>query len=280
VTLPAPAALPPGSVDVEARGALAASGAFARHSAAILSVEVRKMLRDPTDLLTRAVQPLLWLLVFGQVFTRTRAIPTGQLSYIEFMAPGVLAQSVLFTAIFYGIGVIWERDLGVVHKLLVSPSYRSSLVFGKAMAAGIRTASQAVIIVVLAVVMGVRVRFDPLSLLGLVCAVMLGGALFATFSLVIACIVKTRDRFMGIGQLLTMPLFFASNAIYPIEMMPPWLRVIARYNPLTYLVEALRALMVRGGTTSAGLPVDFAVLALVFIALVLLAARLFPGIVR
>jgi ABC-2 type transport system permease protein len=148
------------------------------------------------------------------------------------------------------------------------------------MAAGIRAASQAVIIVLLAVLLGVRVRFDPASLLGVLFAVMLGGALFSTFSLVIACVVKTRDRFMGIGQLLTMPLFFASNAIYPIEMMPPWLKVIARYNPLTYLVEALRTLMLHGAATGSGLPIDFAILGAVFIALVLIAARLLPGIVQ
>jgi ABC-2 type transport system permease protein len=250
------------------------------HSAAILAVEFHKIFRDPIDLFTRSVQPLLWLLVFGQVFSRTRAIPTGKLSYLEFMAPGVLAQSVLFTAIFYGIGVIWERDLGVVHKLLVSPSPRASLVFGKAMAAGIRTLSQAVIIIVLAMVMGVRVRLDPLSLIGVAGVVMLGGALFATFSLVIACVVKTRDRFMGIGQLLTMPLFFASNAIYPVDMMPSWLKLVAQYNPLTYLVSALRSLMVGGVIAGPGLPIDFAVLASVFIALILVAARLFPDIVQ
>lgn len=254
--------------------------AFFLHSAAILAVEFRKMVRDPTDLLTRAVQPLLWLLVFGQVFSRTHAIPTGSLTYVEFMAPGVLAQSVLFTAIFYGISVIWERDLGIVHKLLVSPSPRGALVFGKAMAAGIRTLSQAVIIILLALAMGVRLRFDPLSLFGLALAVMLVGALFSTFSLVIACLVKTRERFMGIGQLLTMPLFFASNAIYPLDMMPSWLKIIAQYNPLTYLVGALRALMVQGGGSMGRLPVDFGVLLLVFVGLVLLAARLFPGIVR
>ena len=77
------------------------------------------------------MQPTLWLLVFGQVFTRTRAIPTGSLSYLDFLAPGVLAQSVLFSAIFYGIAVIWERDLGIVHKLLVSPASRGSLVLGQ-----------------------------------------------------------------------------------------------------------------------------------------------------
>ncbi len=75
----------------------------------------------PTELLTRAIQPALWLLIFGEVFTRIRAIPTGDLRYLDFLAPGVLAQSVLFIAIFYGIAVIWERDLGLVHKLLVSP---------------------------------------------------------------------------------------------------------------------------------------------------------------
>ena len=258
----------------------AGAGAFARHAYAILAVEVRKMVRDPTDLFTRAVQPLLWLLIFGQVFTRTRAIPTGSLTYLEFMTPGILAQSVLFTAIFYGIAVIWERDLGVVHKLLVSPSARAAIVTGKAAAAGVRTFSQGVIILFFAIVMGVRVRLDPLSLLGAACAVMLGGALFATFSLVIACVVKTRERFMGIGQLLTMPLFFASNAIYPLDMMPGWLRAIAYYNPLTYLVGALRALMVEGGAATIALPLDFAVLGAVCAALVLVAARLLPGIIR
>src|SRR4051794_18285822 len=79
---------------------------FASHASAIAIADLRKLRRDPTELLTRAVQPLLWFLVFGQVFTRTRAIPTGQLSYLEFMAPGILAQSVLFAAIFYGIAVI------------------------------------------------------------------------------------------------------------------------------------------------------------------------------
>jgi ABC-2 type transport system permease protein len=276
----APVAPPLVLAEVRPTGAAFTARAFFLHSAAILAVEFRKMVRDPTDLLTRAVQPLLWLLVFGQVFSRTHAIPTGSLTYIEFMAPGVLAQSVLFTAIFYGISVIWERDLGIVHKLLVSPSPRGALVFGKAMAAGIRTLSQAVIIVLLALAMGVRLRFDPLSLFGLAVAVMLGGALFSTFSLVIACLVKTRERFMGIGQLLTMPLFFASNAIYPLDMMPSWLKIIAQYNPLTYLVGALRTLMVQGGGSMARLPLDFGVLLLVFVGLVLLAARLFPGIVR
>jgi len=93
----------------------------------LAEMELRKLRHDPTELLTRAIQPALWLLVFGEVFTRIHAIPTGDLRYMDFLAPGVLAQSVLFIAIFYGIAVIWERDLGLVHKLLVSPASRAAL---------------------------------------------------------------------------------------------------------------------------------------------------------
>lgn len=253
---------------------------FVRHSLAIAQVELAKILRDPTELLTRAIQPALWLIVFGQVFTRIRVIPTGSLSYLDFIAPGVLAQSVLFSAIFYGIAVIWERDLGIVHKLLVSPASRTSLVFGKALSAGLRALAQAVIIVLLTAVMGVRLRYGVASLAGVAVVVVLGGALFSTFSFVIACLVKTRERFMGVGQVLTMPLFFASNAIYPLAMMPPWLRAISEYNPLTYLVNALRTLMIQGGQSTTGLGVDVLVLLAVFLALVGIAARLYEGIVR
>jgi ABC-2 type transport system permease protein len=271
---------PAGSADRAAPRAPEIVGAFFRDAAAIAEVELRKVARDPTEILTRAVQPMLWLLVFGQVFTRTRAIPTGSMSYLAFMAPGVLAQSVLFSAIFYGIAVIWERDLGIVQKLLVSPSPRASLVLGKAVSAGVRALTQGVIIMVLSWILGVPLRLDALSIAGLIVAVLLGAALFSTFSFVIACLVKTRERFMGIGQVLTMPLFFASNAIYPLTMMPHWLQLIARVNPLTYLVNALRALMVQGGSSPVGLPTDFAVLAIVFVALVAIGAKLYPGIIQ
>ena len=253
---------------------------FCVQSLAVADAELRKLVRDPTELLTRAVQPALWLIIFGEVFTRVKAIPTGNLSYLEFMAPGVLAQSVLFSAIFFGIAVIWERDLGIVHKMLVSPAYRGALVMGKAISAGLRGLSQAVIIYVLALVMGIRLQFSPLSLAGVVAVVMLGSALFATFSLIVACLVKTRERFMGIGQVLTMPLFFASNAIYPLAIMPRWLQVVARVNPLTYVVDALRGLMVQGGHSVLGTWTDLGFQAVVFIVLLTIAARLYPGLVR
>lgn len=244
----------------------------------IAELEARKLRHDPTELITRAFQPMLWLLVFGQVFARTRAIPTGNLSYIDFMTPGILAQSVLFIAIFYGIAVIWERDLGIIHKFLASPTPRTALVMGKALSAGVRSLSQALIIYVLALLLGVKINWNPLALAGVLVAVILGAAFFSTFSLIIACWVKTRERFMGIGQVLTMPLFFASNAIYPISMMPDWLQVISRVNPLTYEVDALRAMMLAGGTSVYGLGLDFGILLVATTALIIFGGWLYPNV--
>jgi ABC-2 type transport system permease protein len=259
---------------------LAAIVSFADKTLVIADLEARKLRHDPTELITRAVQPVLWLLVFGQIFTRVRAIPTGSLRYIDFMAPGILAQSVLFIAIFYGIAIIWERDLGIVHKFLASPTPRAALVLGKALSAGVRGLSQALIVYALALCLGVAMDWRPLPLVGVLLAVLLGAALFSTLSLIIACLVKTRERFMGIGQILTMPLFFASNAIYPIEIMPRWLQVVSRLNPLTYEVDALRGLMLAGGTTAHAVGFDLAVLVGATALLVAIAGRLYPHVVR
>src|SRR6266849_653010 len=254
---------------------------FVSKTLTIVKLEIRKIRHDPTDLVTRAIQPMLWLLIFGEVFAHIRAIPTGGRSYLDFMAPGILAQSVLFIAIFSGIAIIWERDLGIVHKFLASPTPRTALVLGKALSAGVRGLSQAIIIYVLALLLGVQMNWNPLNLLGVFVIVILGAACFSTFSLIIACLVKTRERFMGIGQILTLPLFFASNAIYPIVLMPAWLQVIARGNPLSYEVDALRSMMLANETIStAGLVIDFAVMFVVMMVLVLIGARLYPRLAQ
>jgi len=269
---------------VELRQSLIASpfsaiASFVGKTLTIAELEARKLHHDWTELITRAVQPALWLLIFGEVLASVRAIPTGNLPYIDFMAPGILAQSVLFIAIFYGIAVIWERDLGILHKLLASPTPRSALVIGKALSAGERALVQAIIIYSLALLLGVKLNWDALALAGVLVVVLLGSALFSTFSLIIACLVKTRERFMGIGQVLTMPLFFASNAIYPISIMPSWLQVASEINPLTYEVDALRSLMIVGGVSVYGPLLDLAVLLAVTTGLVVLAARLYPRVI-
>ena len=254
--------------------------AFIEKTFVITEFELRKLRHDFTELITRALQPALWLLIFGQVFSRSGAMRTGNIPYLDFIAPGILAQSVLFVAIFYGINVIWERDLGILQKLMATPAPRSALVLGKAVSAGVRGTSQAIIIYLLALVMGIPIRFEGGAILAVVGFVLLGSALFSTFSLAVACIVKTRERFMGIGQVLTMPLFFASNAIYPLAIMPQWLHILARINPLSYQVDALRTLMVQGGQSIFGLGTDFATQLVILTALVLVTARLYPNVVR
>src|SRR5258705_10403599 len=126
----------------------------------------------------------------------------------------------------------------------------------------------------------VQLHLEVLALLGVILAVMLGSAVFYTVSLIVACLVKSRERFMGIGQVLTMPLFFASNAIYPLSLMPSWLRAVSRVNPLTYQVDALRSLMIVGGGSSFGLGVDFLMQIVALVVLVAVATKLYPSIVN
>ncbi len=230
---------------------------FFQKTGVIAEFEIIKVFRDPTEIFTRSVQPALWLLVFGEVFVRMRI--TGNVNYLDFISPGILAQSALFVSIFYGIAIIWERDLGLTHKFLATPTPRAALVLGKALSAGVRCMPLAAIVYMLAAAIGVHIRWDPLDLIGVLVMVLMGSIVFSTFSLIIACLVKTRERFMGVGQLMTMPLFFASNAIYPINIMPGWLQAISRGNPLSYMIDALR-LMMTGIPGQFGLPLDFAVI--------------------
>jgi len=248
---------------------------YATEIYAVAAAEIQKLYHDPFELLTRAVQPILWLMLFGEVMAQVRGVAPGNLPYLDFLAAGILAQSALFVAIFFGIAAIWERDLGVLQRYLVSPAPRSALIIGKAISAGARALSQALIVYILALLLGVGIDLQPLSIIGVVAAILIGSALFSTLSLIIACIVKTRERFMGIGQVITMPIFFASNAIYPLSLMPAWLRVVSHANPLTYEVDALRSLMLVKGASDYGLSLDFAILLATTAALTTIAARLY-----
>ena len=244
----------------------------------LAEMEARKLWHDPTELISRAVQPILWLGIFGEALSKVRAIPTGGFTYLQFITPGILTQSVVFVAIFYGLYIIMDRDTGILQKLLVTPTPRLALVWGKMISAGLRGLSQALIVFIFALILGVQLNISLVTILGVFVIVMLGAAVFTGISMIIASIVKTRERFMGIGQILTMPLFFASNAIYPLELMPPWLHAVARLNPLTYQVDALRTLMLPGYQSTFGLSIDYLIQIAVYAALLTIATRLYPTI--
>jgi ABC-2 type transport system permease protein len=231
-------------------------GATASRIGAFAIVELQKLRHDRTELVTRMVQPALWLLIFGTTFSRLHVINTGSVSYLAFLAPGIIAQSALFISIFYGIQIIWDRDAGILAKLMVTPAPASALITGKSFAAGVRSVAQVIGVVALAYLLGVGLTVNALRILGAMAIVMLGAAFFACLSMTLAGLVRSRDRLMGIGQAITMPLFFASNALYPVNVMPAWLHVLSRVNPLSYEVDALRALLI--GTPFN--PADIAVL--------------------
>ena len=244
----------------------------------LAEMEIRKLLHDPTELVTRAVQPILWLGIFGEALSKTHAIPTGGISYLQFIAPGILTQSVTFIAIFYGLSIIWERDLGLLQKLLVTPTPRLALVWGKMISAGVRGLSQAFIIFLFSIILQIHLSISPVSIFGVILVVMLGAGFFTGLSMIIASLVKTRERFMGIGQVITLPLFFASNAIYPIEIMPPWLQFVAKVNPLSYIVDALRGFMIP--EYASHIPLDLLVLCLSTLFISLLSTYLYPRVVE
>lgn len=247
------------------------------NSFTIAEMEVRKLRHDPTELLTRAVQPVLWLLIFGQAFSRIRAIPTGNVNYQTFMAPGILAQSMMFISIFYGLSIIWDKDQGILQKLIAMPVPRAAFVTGKAFGAGVRAISQVIIILFLSYLLGLNIKWSLLNIMMSIFTIILGAAFFSSLSMALAAIVKSRERFMGIGQVITMPLFFASNAIYPIQIMPHWLQIIAKINPLSYVVELLRGYLINGSISGASF--DWLILILATVVIQVISAVLYPHIV-
>ena len=273
MTYAAPGAPPAGLVKLSG-GPLPEFARLLSRIGTLCWVEMRKIRHDRSELYMRAIQPALWLLIYGEVFTRIHAIPTpAGIPYLAYLAPGIMAQSALFIAIFYGIQIIWERDAGVLTKLMVTPTPRSALITGKAFASSVRSLVQGVVVLIIAALLGVSFTDNPLKIIAAMLILALGSAFFSCLSMTLAGIVVARDRLMGIGQAITMPLFFSSSALYPAAIMPGWLQVISKINPLSYEVEALRGLLI-GTTTTMWL--DVVVLVGATIVSITCAALLLP----
>ncbi|QGA69630.1 ABC transporter permease subunit [Sulfolobus sp. E11-6] len=217
--------------------------------ATMLELELRKLKNDRMELYTRAIQPMLWLVLYGTVISRIRAIPTGGIPYIDYITPAIIIQSSTFISIFYGLTLVWERESGILKKLITTPLPRYSIVIGRSFASGIRSLFQILIITIIALLLGVKF-YNVFYFITASLIIFFVSSGFASLSVVIASFMKTRERFMGIGQAITMPLFFASNGLYPIELMPSILKYIALANPLTYIIDICRRLMITGNMDS------------------------------
>lgn len=248
------------------------------HLATIVEVEALKLSKDPWELVIRAIQPLLWLGIFGSALARIRVLPGAGSDYMTYLAPGILAQAVTFASIFFGITLIWEKDQGLTQKYLASPLARSALVIGKLLSAGLRGLIQGTMILAAAGLLGAHLDLNLGSVLGALVFTLLGAAFFSGLSLGIAALLKTRDRMMGMGQLITLPLFFASSALYPVAIMPPWLQGVALVNPMSYLVDSYRGLLVPSYAGHLG--TDALVLVAMTAAMTVLATWLYPRLAR
>lgn len=210
----------------------------------MMELEARRLRHDYIEVITRSIQPLFWLLVFGPIMARARAIPTNGIPYLAYLTPGVMIQSITFISIFYGLNIIWEGESGILKRLLTTPIPRYSIVIGRSSAASIRALAQMLVVLLAAEAIRVRLFINVITVLLSVAVIYVLSLGLASLSIFIASFMKTRERFMGLGQAITMPLWFASNAIYPISIMPEPLKLVALGNPLTYAVDALRKLLI------------------------------------
>lgn len=202
----------------------------------------RELIRFRSDRLravTSLVQPVLFLFILGTGLSRLagRGLPSG-VDFQTFIYPGVLAMSVLFTAIFSAASIVWDREFGFLREMLVAPVRRWAIVVGKCLGGATVATFQGVIFLALAGV--AHVPYDPVLLLTLVGELLLLSFTLTAFGVMMAARIKQIQAFMALTQIFVLPLFFLSGALYPLNGLPSWLTVLTRIDPLTYIVDPMR----------------------------------------
>jgi len=226
----------------------AAASAFAiiHDTYTIFWREMKRYRKSKGGVLIRLIQPAIWIIVVGNKFAGTQPLIESvgfDGEYIEFMAPGVIILTAIFTSIFGGVNTLWDRRYGFMNKALVSPVSRSAIALGKMSAISLVAALQASLIIGIALAIGVSFP-DPLTtipqIMGIVILFSLG---FAGISVTVAATAKSQETFWGLINMLGMPLFMLSPALFPLELLPEWLATLARFNPVTYAVLLIRGMM-------------------------------------
>src|ERR1700728_2796148 len=202
----------------------------------------RELIRFRGDRLravTSLIQPFLFLFILGNGLGALagRSLPPG-ISFITFIYPGVLAMSVLFTAIFSAASIVWDREFGFLREILVAPVSRASIVIGKCLGGATIATFQGVLFLCLA--WFAHVPYNPVVIFGLIGMLLLLSFTLTAFGVMMAARIKQFQAFMALTQMLVMPLFFLSGALYPLSGLPAWLTVLTRIVPLTYIVSPMR----------------------------------------
>jgi ABC-2 type transport system permease protein len=211
---------------------------------AIKIVWRRELLRFKNDrmrIITSLVQPLLFLFVLGSGLQQLSSSSTHGVDLKTFIYPGILSLSVMFTAMFSAASIVWDREFGFLREMMVAPVRRSSIVIGKCLGGATVAAAQGLIIVALAG--AVHVPYDPVMLLGVIGLQLLLAFSITAFGVMVAARIKQMQAFMGVMQMVVMPMFFLAGALYPIGNLPGWLAVLNRIDPLTYAVDPMRRIV-------------------------------------
>ncbi len=206
--------------------------------------ELKRYRKSRSGVLIRLIQPAVWIIVVGNIFAGTQPLIQSvgfDGEYIEFMAPGVVILTAIFTSIFGGVNTLWDRRYGFMNKVLTSPASRASIALGKMLAISLIAALQASLIIGIALAIGVG--FDLLAIPPIMAIVVLFSLGFSGISVTVAATARSQETFWGTINFLGMPLFMLSPALFPLELLPDWLAFAAKLNPVTYTVLLVRELM-------------------------------------
>ncbi|HSX19262.1 MAG TPA: ABC transporter permease [Candidatus Saccharimonadales bacterium] len=236
--------------------------------------QIKKYFRSKSRIIGSLGQPILFLLAFGYGFGSIFQKAGGG-NYIQFLAPGIILMSVLFTAIFSGIELIWDRQFGFLKETLVAPVPRIQIMLGRTLGGATVATIQGLIVFVLSVIFGFRPHNILILPLALAFA-FITALLFTTLGTVIATKLEDMQGFQLIMNFLVMPLFFFSGALFPFSNLPTVMKVVTRIDPLTYGVDGVRTILL--GVSSFGLIVDSAILIVISIALLGLGSYFFEKI--
>ncbi|MBO8128666.1 MAG: ABC transporter permease [Peptococcaceae bacterium] len=213
--------------------------------------EMKRLSRQKTRIVMSVIQPVVWLVLMGNMMTGLTNNPfaarmIGADSYLDFMTPGIMIMSALFGSVFGGVSIIWDRQTGFLNKMLAAPISRTAIPLGKMAGIASQAALQVIVIGIIALLLGVEFATGPAGFLLALVIIILFSFGVSGISLSLATILKTHESLFAVMNFVTLPMMFASNAIFPKAAMPSWLELIATYNPLSHAVTPIRTLIVQG----------------------------------
>ncbi len=199
--------------------------------------EFKKFIREKSRLVSTLARPLIWLFLVGGGMSRFVSPYAGK-SYMQFIFPGILGMTILFSSIFSSISIIWDKEFGFMKEILVAPVSRLSIVVGKALSGTIISTLQAAIILMVFPLLGIKL--GVLAILNTIAVAVLLSFCISSFGIVIATFYESFESFSVIMNFIVMPMFFLSGAMYPVTGLPPILRIVSKLNPFTYGIDALK----------------------------------------